>query len=121
MYRRSDRILQEIKIDLDSPRKKVGNLSGGQRQAIAVGRAIFWGTKFVILDEPTSALTPLETEKLLASIQAMADDEQVAGGALQGIAVAHQDGVVDTLGAAERSAKSPSPTTTVSLSMKRGA
>ena len=71
MYKRSEQILQEIKINLDSPKKKVGYLSGGQRQAIAVGRAIFWGTKFVILDEPTSALGVKESHEVLELIKGL--------------------------------------------------
>lgn len=69
MYKRSDEILQEIKIDLDSSKKQVGVLSGGQRQAIAVGRAIFWGTKVVVLDEPTSALGVRESHEVLELIK----------------------------------------------------
>jgi len=71
MYKRSEGILREIKINLDSPKKTVGNLSGGQRQAIAVGRAIFWGTKFVILDEPTSALGVRESHEVLGLIKGL--------------------------------------------------
>lgn len=71
MNRRSEQILQEIKIDLDSSRKKVGFLSGGQRQAIAVGRAIFWGSNFVILDEPTSALGVKESHEVLELIKGL--------------------------------------------------
>jgi ABC-type sugar transport system ATPase subunit len=74
MYKRSEQILQEIKINLDSSKKKVGNLSGGQRQAIAVGRAIFWGTKFVILDEPTSALGVKESHEVLELIKGLKEN-----------------------------------------------
>ena len=61
-----------FKIDL---RAKVWQLSEGEKQAVEILKALYRGAKVLILDEPTSALTPLETEKLLASIEAMARDE----------------------------------------------
>ena len=61
-----------FKIDL---RAKVWQLSEGEKQAVEILKALYRGAKVLILDEPTSALTPPETKKLLASIQAMARDE----------------------------------------------
>ena len=61
-----------FKLDL---RAKVWQLSEGEKQAVEILKALYRGAKVLILDEPTSALTPPETEKLLASIQAMAKDE----------------------------------------------
>jgi simple sugar transport system ATP-binding protein len=43
----------------------VGSLSGGERQSIAIGRAVYFGKKLLILDEPTSALSVGETAKVL--------------------------------------------------------
>lgn len=54
---------------------KVWQLSEGEKQAVEILKTLYRGAKVLILDEPTSALTPLETEKLLASIEAMARDE----------------------------------------------
>jgi len=56
-----------FKLDL---RAKVWQLSEGEKQAVEILKALYRGAKVLILDEPTSALTPPETEKLLASIQA---------------------------------------------------
>ncbi|RME47543.1 MAG: ABC transporter ATP-binding protein [Chloroflexi bacterium] len=56
-------------------RAKVWQLSEGEKQAVEILKALYRGAKVLILDEPTSALTPPETEKLLASIQAMTEDE----------------------------------------------
>ncbi|MEJ2266078.1 MAG: ABC transporter ATP-binding protein [Anaerolineales bacterium] len=56
-------------------RAKVWQLSEGEKQAVEIMKALYRGAEVLILDEPNSALTPLETEKLLASIQAMAEDE----------------------------------------------
>ncbi len=61
-----------FKIDL---RAKVWQLSEGEKQVVEILKALYRGAKLLILDEPSSALTPGETEKLLASIKAMARDE----------------------------------------------
>jgi ABC-type uncharacterized transport system ATPase subunit len=56
-------------------RAKVWQLSEGEKQVVEILKTLYRGAKVLILDEPSSALTPFETEKLLASIQAMARDE----------------------------------------------
>jgi ABC-type sugar transport system ATPase subunit len=48
---------------------KVSALSGGQRQAVAVARAVFWGSKIVLMDEPTAALGVRQTEIVLSFIE----------------------------------------------------
>lgn len=54
---------------------KVWQLSEGEKQAAEILKTLYRGARVLILDEPTSALTPPEAEKLLASVQAMAQDE----------------------------------------------
>jgi D-xylose transport system ATP-binding protein len=54
---------------IDSLRDRVGSLSGGQRQAVAVARATLWDAKLVILDEPTAALGITQTAQVLALIR----------------------------------------------------
>jgi simple sugar transport system ATP-binding protein len=61
--------LRDIGIDIRSPSERVGSLSGGERQSIAIGRAVFFGVKVLILDEPTSALSVAETRKVLSYIE----------------------------------------------------
>ncbi len=61
-----------FKLDL---RAKVWQLSEGEKQAAEILKALYRGARVLILDEPTSALAPPETKKLLASIEAMARDE----------------------------------------------
>ena len=52
-------------IKIRSAAEKVGKLSGGERQSIAIGRAVHFGAKLLILDEPTSALSVAESRKVL--------------------------------------------------------
>jgi simple sugar transport system ATP-binding protein len=54
---------------LRSTEEEVRVLSGGERQAIAIGRTLHFGAKLLILDEPTSALSIVETQKVLGYIQ----------------------------------------------------
>ncbi len=54
---------------------KVWQLSEGEKQVVEILKALYRGAEILIMDEPTSALAPTETEKLLASIEAMARDD----------------------------------------------
>src|SRR6266436_2168983 len=56
---------------IDSPDKLVGNLSGGQKQAVAIARAVHFKRSLLILDEPTSALAVRATEALLGYLVAL--------------------------------------------------
>lgn len=70
MSRQTRDALRDIGIHIRSPNEKVGKLSGGERQSIAIGRARYFGAKLLILDEPTSALSVGETRKVLAYTKA---------------------------------------------------
>ncbi len=61
-------VLRDIGITVRSPRERVGKLSGGERQSVAIGRAMYFGAKLLILDEPTSALSVAETRRVLDHI-----------------------------------------------------
>ena len=64
MEKESWEILKELKLNFDSMRERVSNLSGGQRQAVAIGRALFFNPKIIIMDEPTSGLAVKEVDKI---------------------------------------------------------
>jgi len=61
--------LAKFGIDLRDPDQLVGTLSGGERQAIAIARAVHFGAKVVILDEPTSALGVKQAGRVLKFVQ----------------------------------------------------
>lgn len=65
MEKESLDILHRLKIDIRNPRTKVNKLSGGQQQAVAIGRAVSFNPKIVLMDEPTANLALVEIEKVL--------------------------------------------------------
>jgi D-xylose transport system ATP-binding protein len=58
---------------IKSIRQPVATLSGGQRQSVAVARAVMWNSRLVILDEPTAALGVAQTEQVLALVNRLAE------------------------------------------------
>ena len=58
---------------IKSIRQAVATLSGGQRQSVAVARAVMWNSRLVILDEPTAALGVAQTEQVLALVKRLAE------------------------------------------------
>lgn len=62
-------LLDRLKVDLGNFKKPMRDYSGGQRQAVAVSKAVYWGSKVVILDEPTSSLGVKESRKALELIK----------------------------------------------------
>lgn len=58
---------------LSSVRQKVAGLSGGQRQSVAVGKAVMWNSEVVILDEPTAALGVAQTHQVLDLVKRLGD------------------------------------------------
>ena len=63
--------LEELDIHIPSLKQKLVNLSGGQRQAVAITRAMYWNAQLVIMDEPTAALGVPEQRKVLALIRSL--------------------------------------------------
>src|SRR5579875_3815287 len=73
MEERAIPILKELGINLPPLSTQVASLSGGQRQTVAVARAVLWGSKLVLLDEPTAALGVTQTKAVLDLILRLAE------------------------------------------------
>ncbi|RLE12398.1 sugar ABC transporter ATP-binding protein [Candidatus Aerophobetes bacterium] len=65
MLEESRKVLESLEIEIPSLKNKIRMLSGGQRQAVAISRSIYWDAKFLIMDEPTAALGIAEQKKVL--------------------------------------------------------
>ena len=61
--------MAKIGINISNPNQPVGTMSGGQRQTLAIARAIYFGAKILILDEPTSALGQKQQMEVLKTIK----------------------------------------------------
>ncbi|MFG1968528.1 ATP-binding cassette domain-containing protein [Nonomuraea fuscirosea] len=73
MREESARHMAELKIGLRSLTQPVESLSGGQRQGVAVARAVAWATNVVVMDEPTAALGVKESGQVLDLIRQVRD------------------------------------------------
>jgi ABC-type sugar transport system ATPase subunit len=69
MEKESKSILNRLKVKITTPKITAGFLSGGQRQAIAIGRVILENSKIFVLDEPTAALGVRETNEVIHLIR----------------------------------------------------
>ncbi len=66
--------LRELRVNLRSIRQTVETLSGGQRQSVAVARAVFWSKDIAIMDEPTAALGVAQSEMVLQLMKRVRDN-----------------------------------------------
>src|SRR5205814_3958255 len=74
MEARTRETLKTLRVTtIGSIRQAVATLSGGQRQSVAVARAVLWNSRLVILDEPTAALGVAQTEQVLALVNRLAE------------------------------------------------
>ena len=64
MRKRAAELLEETGIKIPDLTKQVAGMSGGQRQCVAISRAAGWGSKLIIMDEPTAALGIQETTQI---------------------------------------------------------
>jgi D-xylose transport system ATP-binding protein len=64
MYREASAVIKRLRVGLPSVRALAGNLSGGQRQSIAVARAVMRGSRILLMDEPTAALGARESARV---------------------------------------------------------
>ena len=66
-------ILSRLEIHIPSLTEQIRNLSGGQRQAVAIARSIYWSARLMIMDEPTAALGVSEQRKVLMLVRTLRD------------------------------------------------
>jgi ABC-type sugar transport system ATPase subunit len=66
-------LLDDLDVRIDSPHKVTRDLSGGQRQGVAIARAVHWAQRLVLMDEPTAALGVEETRRVEEVIRRMRD------------------------------------------------
>ena len=69
MRRRSDEAFKNLGVRIQDTGARVANMSGGQRQGIAICRAVTWASKVVFMDEPTAALGVVQTRNVLDQIK----------------------------------------------------
>jgi simple sugar transport system ATP-binding protein len=69
MRRRSDEAFDSLGVRIQDTSARVANMSGGQRQGIAISRAVTWASKIVFMDEPTAALGVVQTRNVLDQIR----------------------------------------------------
>jgi ABC-type sugar transport system ATPase subunit len=74
MREQAQKHLLALKVNLKSIRQTVDTLSGGQRQSVAVARAVFWGKDIVIMDEPTAALGVAQSGMVLELARRIRDN-----------------------------------------------
>jgi simple sugar transport system ATP-binding protein len=73
MRRRSDEAFAGLGVRIQDTSAPVANMSGGQRQGIAISRAVTWASKVVFMDEPTAALGVVQTRNVLDQIKRVRD------------------------------------------------
>jgi ABC-type sugar transport system ATPase subunit len=83
MRAQTAKALDDLDVKVPSVRQQVRKLSGGQRQAIAIGRAVHWGSRVLIMDEPLAALGLHESARVQELI------ERLSGRGLTQIVVSH--------------------------------
>ena len=74
MARQTQELLDELNVRIPSARATIRDLSGGQRQGVAISRATHWARSLVLMDEPTAALGVAETKNVEALTKRLRDD-----------------------------------------------
>lgn len=69
MLKESQKLLEQLKINIPDFTQEIETLSGGQRQAVAIARAVYWKAKLMIMDEPTNNLGVVEQRQVLQLVR----------------------------------------------------
>lgn len=78
MKKETEKMLERVGVKLKDLSADVSNLSGGQRQSVIVGRAVYWGGKILIFDEPTNNLGPEQQRRVIDLIKRIRDEYNVS-------------------------------------------
>ncbi|MCV3206160.1 ATP-binding cassette domain-containing protein [Mesorhizobium sp. YC-39] len=71
MIEETEKLVKELDVRIPSAHATIRDLSGGQRQGVAIARATHWASKLILLDEPTAALGVAETARVEAIVQSL--------------------------------------------------
>ncbi|MCB0047224.1 MAG: sugar ABC transporter ATP-binding protein [Caldilineaceae bacterium] len=75
MLEESEKVLDRLDIHIPGLNRPIREMSGGQRQAVAIARAVYWNAQLVIMDEPTAALGVPEQRKVLELVRTLREHE----------------------------------------------
>lgn len=78
MLKESMELITRIKTDLGKLDKPMSDYSGGQRQAVAISKLVYWGTKIAIMDEPTAALGVKESVQVIELIKLLKEETKIS-------------------------------------------
>ena len=73
MLGESRHVLDQLDIHIPNLKRPISEMSGGQRQAVAIARAVYWNARVMIMDEPTAALGVAEQRKVLGLVRTLRD------------------------------------------------
>jgi len=77
MFKKTEKLMNKLSINFDL-KKPLLEYSGGQRQAVAIGKATYWNSKIIILDEPTASLGVNESRKALKLIKTLKEKSNIS-------------------------------------------
>jgi simple sugar transport system ATP-binding protein len=75
MLSESETALHQLDIEIPNLQRPMRQMSGGQRQAVAIARAVYWNARLMIMDEPTAALAVAEQRKVLELCRTLRDQD----------------------------------------------
>ncbi len=77
MFSKAKASIENIRVPIPSLMEPVRRMSGGQRQGVAIARAVHWGSKLMLLDEPTAALGKEQTDEVRRIVRTMVEEQSV--------------------------------------------